>query len=221
MKGEGEEMIKNEFVRSVIQNNNLLSTLLNDGSSCVILPQNVPDSLLCSNSHARSQIKIKPRLSQGLNSREEALEASRLLPSDDFKQGYNMGIRDFGGFCSVKGNSLSVSNGKKILSATYGKFGSADLCSSSSDSQNMECDKEGTCQGDGLLDQGLLSCVTCGILSFSCVAVIQPREEAAKYLMSTDCSFLNNHFNGAGEVGGIDNDRDTWITDDFSGKLQR
>ncbi|XP_008799926.2 lysine-specific demethylase JMJ705-like isoform X1 [Phoenix dactylifera] len=204
MKGDGEEMVKNIFVQNVIQNNHLLSFLLDKGSSCIVLPQNAPDSPLCSNSLVR--LKAKPRLSVGLCSHEEAMEASRLLPSDDITPGWNAGIRNMSGLCSLKGNSVSVWQGKMISSATCSKFGTADFYSSSSDSQNVEGEKEGTLQGDGLLDQGLLSCVTCGILSFACVAVIQPREAAAKYLMSADCGILSGHINGSGEVSGINKD---------------
>ncbi|KAK6148165.1 hypothetical protein DH2020_019077 [Rehmannia glutinosa] len=35
-------------------------------------------------------------------------------------------------------------------------------------------------------EQGLFSCVTCGILCFACVAIVQPTEAAARYLMSAD-----------------------------------
>ncbi|KAG1363360.1 Lysine-specific demethylase REF6 [Cocos nucifera] len=204
MKGEGEEMVKNIFVQSVIQNNHLLSVLLDKGSSCVVLPQNGPDSPLCSNSLVRSQVKVKPRLSLGLCSHQEALEASRLLPSNDML-GWNAGIRDLSGFSTLKGNSVSVCQGKIISSATC-KFGTADFYTSSLDSQNGEGEKERTLQGDGLLDQGLLSCVTCGILSFACVAVVQPREAAAKCLMSTDCGFLGDHIDGSGELRDINKD---------------
>ncbi|KAF8094958.1 hypothetical protein N665_0348s0041 [Sinapis alba] len=44
----------------------------------------------------------------------------------------------------------------------------------------------------GLSDQRLFSCVTCGILCFDCVAIVQPKEAAARYLMSADCSFFND-----------------------------
>ncbi|KAG1358917.1 lysine-specific demethylase JMJ705 [Cocos nucifera] len=202
MKGEGEEIVKNIFVQNVIQNNHLLGFLLDKGSSCIVLPQNAPESPLCSNSLVRFQVKVKPRLSLGLCSHQEAVEAARLLPSDDITPGWNAGMRDMSGLHSLKGNSVSVSQGKMITSATCGRFGAADFYSSS-DSQNEDGEKEGTFQGDGLLDQGLLSCVTCGILSFACVAVIQPREAAAKYLMSADCGFLSGHISGSGEVSGI------------------
>ncbi|CAI9112957.1 OLC1v1013471C1 [Oldenlandia corymbosa var. corymbosa] len=37
-------------------------------------------------------------------------------------------------------------------------------------------------------DQGLFSCVTCGILCFACVAIVQPTDVAARYLLTADCS---------------------------------
>ncbi|KAL7099182.1 hypothetical protein ACP275_09G066800 [Erythranthe tilingii] len=40
-------------------------------------------------------------------------------------------------------------------------------------------------------EQGLFSCVTCGILCFACVAIVQPTEAAARYIMSGDCSIFN------------------------------
>ncbi|WOL04424.1 lysine-specific demethylase REF6-like isoform X1 [Canna indica] len=203
MKGEGEEMIKNAFVQSVIQNNNLLNNLLDIGASCVVLLRKTPESPLYSNHHGR--FKLKPRLSLGLCSHQEALEASRLLPSTDVGPGWNTRIRDFNNLFP-EGNS-SAENGKVISSGTHNKLTGADL-HSSSDSQNLESEKEGILQDDGLLDQGLLACVTCGILSFSCVAVIQPRETTAKYLMSADCGFLNEHVIGSGEVSALGTDTD-------------
>ncbi|KAK4436906.1 Lysine-specific demethylase REF6 [Sesamum alatum] len=40
-------------------------------------------------------------------------------------------------------------------------------------------------------EQGLFSCVTCGILCFACAAIVQPTEAAGHYLMSADCSKFN------------------------------
>jgi hypothetical protein len=58
-----------------------------------------------------------------------------------------------------------------------------------------------TSQGDGLSEQRLFSCVTCGLLNFSCVAIVQPREPAARYLMSADCSFFNDWVAASGLPG--------------------
>jgi len=71
--------------------------------------------------------------------------------------------------------------------------------SGSSYAHNAESDKGDMHSAAGFLDQGLLSCVTCGILSFSCVAVIKPRECAAKWLMTADSSLINDRLASSGE----------------------
>nr|XP_043637142.1 lysine-specific demethylase REF6 [Erigeron canadensis] len=50
--------------------------------------------------------------------------------------------------------------------------------------------KGGEC--DKMADYGIFSCVTCGILCYACVAIIQPTEAAANYLMSADCNGIND-----------------------------
>ncbi|ONK71199.1 uncharacterized protein A4U43_C04F5900 [Asparagus officinalis] len=181
MRGEGEVMVKEIFVQNVIETNDLLSALLNKGSSCIVLPHNMHDSPLCSNSLLRSQLKMKPRLSLGLCSREEALEASRVFPANDVILGRNAGIEH------------------SKASATSEKSGISAHNSSGSDSQHGENENESAVHSDGLLDHGLLSCVTCGILSFTCVAVVRPKQAAARYLMSADCGFLNEQNIVSGE----------------------
>ncbi|CAA0838680.1 Lysine-specific demethylase REF6 [Striga hermonthica] len=49
-----------------------------------------------------------------------------------------------------------------------------------------------TKKGDSQCEQGLFSCVTCGILCFACVAIVRPMDVAACYLMSADCTVLSN-----------------------------
>lgn len=221
LKGEGEVMVKEIFVQNVIETNDLLSILLSKGSSCIVLPQkNTFDSPLYSNSRARSQLKMKPRLSLGLCSREEALEASKTFPSDDVMLDKKVGLRHLNGSCSLTGNSLSVCRG----STTSEKSGTSADNSSGSDSQHGENEKENPVHSDGLLDQGLLSCVTCGILSFTCMAVVHPRKAACRYLMSSDCGFLNDQ--NIGFIENTDRDNNTnWIRGSSamlcdSGKLQ-
>nr|CAD1820031.1 unnamed protein product [Ananas comosus var. bracteatus] len=104
---------------------------------------------------------------------------------------------EFNGFCSARESSTSVSLEMKPYSVKCSKFGA--------ESQNLVSKNDGALQGDGLLDQGLLSCVTCGILSFACVAVVQPREAAVRYLMSSDCGFLNDQSAGSGGTSEVDN----------------
>ncbi|XP_024972976.1 lysine-specific demethylase REF6-like [Cynara cardunculus var. scolymus] len=40
--------------------------------------------------------------------------------------------------------------------------------------------------------RGLFSCVRCGILCYACVAIIQPTEATARYLMSVDCRAITD-----------------------------
>ncbi|PKA60230.1 Lysine-specific demethylase REF6 [Apostasia shenzhenica] len=200
MRGEGDSIVKRTFVQSVADNNNLLSYLQEKGSSCVVLPLNAPSSSLSSNSLVRSQVKVKPRLSLGLCSREEALEASKSLPSNDIMLEINAGIKHL-----LSENKLAVYHRKKHTSSNN-RFLSADISSSASCSQNAVDEKESNFQGEGVLDQGLLSCVTCGILSFACVAVVKPTELAARYLLSADCCSLDDQRIGSGKISDVAND---------------
>lgn len=206
MQGEGELMVKKTFVQSVLETNDLLSYLLEKGSSCVVLPQNASDSPLSSNSLIRSQVKVKARLSLGLCSREEALKASRALPSDDVMLDRNTGMKHLSGFGSLKGNSVAVYHRKKHTATPNNKSVTSEVASSMLALQNLKEEKESNLEGDGLLDQGLLSCVTCGILSFACVAVVEPREAAARYLASSGCSSLIDQSFGSGEISDVAHD---------------
>ncbi|KAF0916403.1 hypothetical protein E2562_007504 [Oryza meyeriana var. granulata] len=158
-KCEGEQLIKKMFIRNVIEDNELLSHLLNDGSSCIILPANAHDGPVLSAFHSRYQSKMNSRISHDLCSREEAPEALGCL--------------------------------------SLNRNGDTRNCISL-DTHNMEGDKGDIISTTGLSDQGLLSCVTCGILSFSCVAVLKPRDCTARYLMSADSSSINNQLSISG-----------------------
>ncbi|KAL5227805.1 hypothetical protein ABZP36_016070 [Zizania latifolia] len=156
-KCEGEQLVKKVFIQNVIQDNELLSHLLNDGSSCIILPTNAHDGPVLSALRSKSQSKVNSKVSDGQCSSEEAPDASGYLPS----------------------NETLCRNGD---TRNY----------SSSDVHDVGGDKGDIISATGLLDHGLLSCVTCGILSFSCVAVLKPRDCTARYLMSADYNSINN-----------------------------
>ncbi|OVA20517.1 JmjC domain [Macleaya cordata] len=204
-RGEGQTMIKELFVQNMMQNNDQLHFLFEQGASCVLLPKDSSEMSLCSNLRVGSQAKVKPRLSLGLRSNRDALEASKVLVSDDIMLDRNVRVGPSSGFCSMKGKSSSVFEGDRLSFSSRGNgpFGNADLCTSTSVSADVGTDKESTSQGRRLLEQGLFSCVTCGILSFACAAVIHPKDDAARYLMSADCGFLNDW----GVGSGVANDR--------------
>ncbi|KAA8540727.1 hypothetical protein F0562_024354 [Nyssa sinensis] len=192
-KGEGETMIKELFVQDVIQNNDLLH-ILGKGSSIVILPQNSSDDSVCSNSFVGSKFKVKPRLPLGLYRPNEDMKSSKSSIADEIMLNRKYGVRQLTGFYSMKGNFSSLCDGNRFPLLP----GSNDVCTLTSQTQNPDTEREGITQGDRLSDQGLFSCVTCGILNFSCVAIVQPREAAARYLMSTDCSIFNDRDVGSG-----------------------
>lgn len=100
--------------------------------------------------------------------------------TDGFKPTYSLDSDDaildqklmkkFSSFCS-RNNRFSLIGGK-------------DASSVSLVSNDGEYDKKA--------DSGIFSCVTCGILCYACVAIIQPTQAAANYLMSTDCNGISD-----------------------------
>ncbi|KDO69371.1 hypothetical protein CISIN_1g0010001mg, partial [Citrus sinensis] len=109
--------------------------------------------------------------------------------------GKNNGINPVKGYCSVKGKFASLYARNSSLSETD------NIRTWNSQILSTDTERQNTVQGDQSSDQRLFSCVTCGILSFACVAVIQPREPTARYLMSADCSFFNDWIVGSGVSG--------------------
>ncbi|KAF9600301.1 hypothetical protein IFM89_005887 [Coptis chinensis] len=193
-RGEGERMVKECFLQSVIQNNDLLHILSSHGFSCVLLPQNTSEVSLLSNTCIGTQKKIKPVISVGVGSNTEASEASTVLFSDETKLGTNVRLRSITGFDSVNETSKPVFRGDRVGSLPHQC--NVDLSTTVIGSADME--KDTNYQGTGLLDHGRFPCVQCGILSFACVAVIQPREAASQCFMSADCSFFNDWKVGSG-----------------------
>ncbi|XP_050377779.1 lysine-specific demethylase REF6 isoform X2 [Argentina anserina] len=163
-KGEGETVVKGLFVKDVIQNNELLH-VLGKGSSIVLLPQSSSDISVCSKLRVGSQLRVN---------------------SDDLIIDGNQGIKQVKGLYMVNGKLASSCESSWHISLNENGNVSAP-----SKMLNMSAKGESNVEGEGLSDQRLFSCVTCGILSFSCVAIIQPREAAARYLMSADCSFFS------------------------------
>ncbi|CAA6659633.1 unnamed protein product [Spirodela intermedia] len=199
MKSEGEQMIKEQFVENVLETNWRLHDLLDRGSSCIVLPHNAFDISLAPYSRVISQIKVKPRLSLSFYNQEEALKASRsLFPSEDTLE-RNSGLKYLSGFSSMNGRFISSAEAKRFPVEKSSKTEVSTSCTTA-DSQEIGPEKEVTLRSDGLLDQGLLSCVTCGILSFTCVAIVQPTDAAARCLMSADCSSFNDLSVGSGET---------------------
>lgn len=190
-RSEGETVIKELFVQDVLQNNDLLHSL-GKGSTIVLLPRSSSDISVCSKLRIGSQ-QVNPGFSlTACNS--EGLNSSKGFVSDDLVFSRTTQVK---GFHSVKEKFASLCERNRVSSLSVND----NIGSSSSVPLQRDTDRE-TGQGDGLSDQRLFSCVTCGILSFACVAIVQPREPAARYLMSADCSFFNDWVVGSG--GSVD-----------------
>ncbi|TYI18047.1 hypothetical protein ES332_A07G063500v1 [Gossypium tomentosum] len=188
-KNEGENLVKELFVQNLIQNNNLLH-ILGKGSSVVLLPKSSSDISLCSD--LRCQSRINPRMSLSLY--KDIIKSSKDVGSDETVIGGNEEIKGIKGFYSVKGNFASMYEGNQDSSFSGNDYS----CRFPSPILNTIRERDSAILGDALPDQRLFSCVTCGILCFACVAVLQPTDQAARYLMSADCSFFNDWTVGSG-----------------------
>ncbi|KAI3995935.1 hypothetical protein MKX01_017132, partial [Papaver californicum] len=196
-RSEGQIMIKELFVQNMIQNSNLIHLLIEQGASCVLLPQSSLETFECSNLGVGSQVKVKPRLSLGLCTNKESLEASKTSLSNMDR---NMGVRPYNGAASLKGKSNLEFGGNRLSSSSLSRNGSyenTDLSTSTAVIGNPN--KTSTSQSSRLIEQGLFTCVTCGVLTFGCAAVIQPSDVAARYLRSADCGFFNEWAVGCGD----------------------
>ncbi|XAR50282.1 [Histone H3]-lysine-36 demethylase [Bertholletia excelsa] len=185
-KGEGETVIKESFVEDVMRNNDLLH-ILGDGSSIVLLPQNSLDDSSYSKMHAVSRLKGNAGLALGLCDHEDQMKASETSVSEASSLHRRYEVKQLAGFYPIKG---------KFSTCEGNVSGSDDTWTLSSQTTKQDTEGEKTAKGDKLSDQGLFSCVTCGILSFACVAIVQPKEAAASYLMSADYNTFNK-----GDVG--------------------
>ncbi|KAL5748255.1 hypothetical protein ACOSQ2_025552 [Xanthoceras sorbifolium] len=190
-KDEGETLVKERFVKDVVQNNELLH-ILGKGSPIVLLPRSSSDISVCSDLRVGSQLGVDPSMSLGLCSNKGAIESARGLVSNDIMLGRSNGIMPVKRFYSAGGKFTSLCERNSSLSGTENPR------TWTSQILPTDTEREDTVQGDRLSDQRLFSCVTCGILSFACVAIVQPREPTARYLMSADCSFFNDWIVGSG-----------------------
>ncbi|CAN6585486.1 unnamed protein product [Malus baccata var. baccata] len=187
-KCEGDIVVKELFVQDVIQNNDLLH-VLGKGSPIILLPQSSSDLSVCSKLRVGSQLRVNPGFSHSSHSLKEEMKSSGSV-----SDGLMIDRQQVKGFYSVRGKLASPSESNTLPSLS----GSNNVHGLNSKRSNLNCERESNVEGEGLSDQRLFSCVTCGILSFACIAIIQPTEEAARYLMSADCSFFNDWVVGSG-----------------------
>jgi hypothetical protein len=170
-RSEGERLTKKLFVQNIIHNNELLSSL-GKGSPVALLPQSSSDISVC------SDLRIGSHL---ITNQENPIQLKcEDLSSDSVVVDLSNGLKDT---VSVKEKFTSLCERSRNHLASTEK----DTQETLSDAERRKNDA-----AVALSDQRLFSCVTCGVLSFDCVAIVQPKEAAARYLMSADCSFFND-----------------------------
>ncbi|WCJ36194.1 Lysine-specific demethylase REF6 [Euphorbia peplus] len=187
-KGEGDTLVKQVFVENVVHNNDLLHKL-GKRSSVVLLPRNSSDISVCSNLRIGSQLRVNP--SPGLCRNKGIMKSSESPDPYETLPDRNQETSQVKGLVSTKDNFASLCE-RSRFSLLNGIDPTRIMDSS--------IDYEGNLHGEKLSDQRLFSCATCGILSFDCMALVQPSEAAARYLMSADCSFFNDWTVGAGVI---------------------
>lgn len=198
-KQRGETGVKQLFTEDMIQNNELLHALLKGGYSCVILPQSSFELPLSSTSRLPLgyKKKVKSMLPPDSSSHQEAVSVSDNLRSSSVLPGRNKEHK--GVFWSASGDSfLLPCEGKQFPSLRHGHSSNFNFGTSSVPTKDTDCDISTTVHSNELFDDGLLSCVTCGLSSFVCVALIQPTEAASKHIMSTSGSVFNDYVVGSG-----------------------
>ncbi|KAG6413005.1 hypothetical protein SASPL_125702 [Salvia splendens] len=172
-RGEGETLIKEQFFQDMIQNNDMLRSL-GQGSSVLLLPQNALSYSFRSKTVVGFQPTTKSKLFPSLCSPDLELRNTGFSSHDESTLERSQ---------SPKQARSSVAN-KRTFSSLFG----INIPSPAPDAEQQysASKKASQCQ------QGLFSCVTCGILCFACVAIVQPKEVTVQYLMSADYSILQN-----------------------------
>lgn len=195
-KSEGDMLVKELFVEDLNSNNYLLH-ILGEGSPVVLLPQNSTGISICSNLVAGSQSKVNSRLFPSSSSSDHEVKSKKGSAYDDLKLGRKQGMEQFAGISLEKGKYSSWHAGNRLPDS-----GRKDDAQSSPDTErvNLDTARGMTYKCDTLSEQGLFSCATCGILCYTCVAIIRPTEVAAHHLMSSDYS---NFHDWTGSVSGV------------------
>ncbi|CAN4087990.1 unnamed protein product [Withania somnifera] len=183
-KSEGDLLVKELFVEDLNSNNYLLH-ILGEGSPVILLPQNSTGISICSNLVGRSQSKVNSRLFPSLSSSDHEVKSKKDSAYDDLKLGRKQGMKQFPSVSLEKGKCSSWHAGDRLPDS-----GRKDDAQSSPETERLNLDTT----------TRTFSCVTCGILCYTCMAIIRPTEAAAHHLMSSDYRNFNDW---TGSVGGI------------------
>ncbi|XP_016468900.1 lysine-specific demethylase JMJ705 isoform X2 [Nicotiana tabacum] len=193
-KSEGDMLVKELFVEDLNCNNYLLH-ILGEGSPVVLLPQHYSGISIGSNSVAGSQLKVNSRF-PSISSPDHEVKSKTDSASDALMLGRKQRMKQLASVSLEKGKHSSWHAGNRLPES------GRDEAESSPETErgNLDPARGLTYRCDTLSEHGLFSCVTCGILCYTCVAIIQPTEAAAHHLMSSDYRNFNDW---TGNVGGV------------------
>ncbi|CAH9109847.1 unnamed protein product [Cuscuta epithymum] len=192
-KDEGETLVKDFFVQDLVQNNSLLH-VLGGGSSVVLLPRN-------SANLQGSQLNIKPEQ-----------ETTKDLRFDNVSIARKQGIKQTSAVRSTRGKSCSSSSRLSVSGKCYNVRSS---------NGNINASTERAYNSDRSSEHGLFSCVTCGILCYTCVAIVRPTKEAAHCLLSADFESLSQWRAASGRTPGVNESTDVPTLCSSSGLMAR
>ncbi|CAN4085221.1 unnamed protein product [Withania somnifera] len=210
-KSEGDMLVKELFVEDLNCNNYLLH-ILGEGSPVVLLPQNSIGISICSTLVGGSQSKVNSRLFPSLSGSDHEVKSRKDSTYDDIKLGRKQGMKQFPSVSLEKGKYSSWHPDNRLPES-----GRKDDAQSSSETERVNMQMTYKC--DTLTEQGLFSCVTCGILCYMCVAIIRPTEAAAHHLISSDYRNLNDWTGSVGGVTATGRDPNAAESDSSSGCL--
>ncbi|RAL47541.1 hypothetical protein DM860_011279 [Cuscuta australis] len=204
-KDEGEALVKDFFIQDLKQTNSLLHTL-GGGSSVVLLHRN-------STNLQGSPLKIKPENFSSVGFLHHEVKPTKDSGFENVSLGRKQRPKQTPGVLSNRGKSspLCESSRLTICDKDYNVQSSNGNTSTSERAYN--CDRSS--------DHGLFSCVTCGILCYTCVAIVQPTDEAAHCLISADCESIIQLRAAESGTPAVDGDTDASMLGSSSGLMVR
>lgn len=212
-KSEGDMLVKELFVEDLNCNNYLLH-ILGEGSPVVLLPRHYSGISIGSNSVAGSQLKVNSRF-PSISSPDHEVKSKTDSASDALMLGRKQRMKQLASVSLEKGKHSSWHTGNRLPESGRDEAES----SPETERENLDPERGMTYRCDTLSEHGLFSCVTCGILCYTCVAIIQPTEAAAHHLMSSDYRNFNDWTGNVGGVTANSRDANAAESDSSSGIL--
>lgn len=167
-------------MQDIVQNRELLHTL-GKGSPVVLLPRDFADNSVDKKSYDRYLMKEKSDMSLDLSSADGKMKFFNEVKLDrkqSSKGSYSMKKK----FPKLSGCIKPPLFGVK----------NDETCAPEYENESTNTEEKSCTQNDRLPDQGLFSCVTCGVLCYACVAIVKPKEVTAHYLMSAKSSSISD-----------------------------